>query len=328
MSKGMKRFFLICAVIFAAGGIMAIAGIAAGGISGLVKLSDRYDWFIGPGETTETVTFDTDGVQPTRNGQLFDSIKITGDADVTVCRGSDATKTNATFGVHYKVPDMHISNGVLYIDSNTGNSEGGVVNISGSDAYPHVRVYVPEDWKIKNIKADTSCGDISISDISVGKTDIKSDSGDIHMKSLDFDRAGITADSGDVDITEAEGGSFAIRTDSGDITVTDSSFSSGSVSSDSGDIDAEGLKSSGFEVKTGSGECIVSGELKGTTTVSSDSGDAYIKTSLRRSEYDLNTDLDSGDIDTEGSDTHSKHHSGRYTMNVQLGSGDLELTFR
>ena len=136
MSKGMKRFFMICTIVFAAGGVMAIAGLVSGGISGLDKLSDRYDWFIGPGKSTKTVHLDAEDVQQDAKGQLFDRIKISGDADVSVSRGSDANETRAVFGDHYKAPEMHISKGVLYIDSDESRS-GGVVNISGSDTYPH-----------------------------------------------------------------------------------------------------------------------------------------------------------------------------------------------
>ena len=53
MSKGMKRFFMICTIVFAAGGVMAIAGLVSGGISDLDKLSDRYDWFIRTGKIDE-----------------------------------------------------------------------------------------------------------------------------------------------------------------------------------------------------------------------------------------------------------------------------------
>ena len=122
------------------------------------------------------------------------------------------------------------------------------------------------------------------------------------------------------------------------MTLSDCSFSSGSAANGSGEVEADGLKSGGLDVKTGSGECTISGELKGTTSVRSSSGDASITTSLTRSCYDLTTDLNGGDMDIDNSDghdaddhdNHSKHHSGsrKYTMNVQLGSGNLELTFR
>lgn len=337
MSKGMKRFFMICTIVFAAGGVMAIAGLVSGGISGLDKLSDRYDWFIGPGKSTKTVHLDAEDVQQDANGQLFDRIKISGDADVSVSRGSDASETRAVFGDHYKAPEMHISKGVLYIDSDESRS-GGVVNISGSDAYPYVEVYVPDDWTIRDIEADSSCGDIDISDVTITRADIQSDSGDIHLGTTNFDKADITTDSGDISIIGAEGDSLTLKSGSGYMTLSDCSFSSGSAVNGSGEVEADGLKSGGLDVKTGSGECTISGELKGTTSVRSSSGDASITTSLTRSCYDLTTDLNGGDMDIDNSeghdaddhDNHSKHHSGsrKYTMNVQLGSGNLELTFR
>lgn len=337
MSKGMKRFFMICAIVFAAGSVMAIAGLVSGGISGLNKLSDRYDWFVGPDEKSTMVRLDTDGVKRTADGQLFDRIKISGDADVTVSTGSDAKETKAVFGEHYNAPEMHISKGVLYIDSENISS-GGVVNIRGSDTYPHVEVYVPEDWSIKAVEADTSCGDISIGNISIDGADINSDSGDICLGMMNFGKAGITTGSGEISIICAEGNRLTLKSDSGDMSISDCSFRSGSAVTGSGDINADALQSSGFDVKTGSGDCRISGELKGTTSVSSDSGDACITTSLSRSDYDLTTDLDSGDMDVDSSsdhdaddhDSHSNHHGSgsKYTMNVQLGSGDLELTFR
>ncbi len=65
------------------------------------------------GNSTKTVHLDAEDVQQDANGQLFDRIKISGDADVSVSRGSDANETRAVFGDHYKAPEMHISKGVL-----------------------------------------------------------------------------------------------------------------------------------------------------------------------------------------------------------------------
>ena len=153
---------------------------------------------------------DAEDVQQDANGQLFDRIKISGDADVSVSRGSDANETRAVFGDHYKAPEMHISKGVLYIDSDESRS-GGVVNISGSDAYPYVEVYVPDDWTIRDIEADSSCGDIDISDVTITRADIQSDSGDIHLGTTNFDKADITTDSGDISIIGAEGDSLTLK---------------------------------------------------------------------------------------------------------------------
>ncbi|MEI3502513.1 MAG: DUF4097 family beta strand repeat-containing protein [Anaerovoracaceae bacterium] len=235
-----------------------------------------------------------------RNGQLFDRIKISGDADVSVGGGSDANETRAVFGDHYKAPEIHISKGVLYIDSDESRS-GGVVNISGSDAYPYVEVYVPDDWTIRDIEADSSCGDIDISDVTITRADIQSDSGDIHLGTTNFDKADITTDSGDISIIGAEGDSLTLKSGSGDMTLSDCSFSSGSAVNGSGEVEADGVKSGGLDVKTGSGECTISGELKGTTSVRSSSGDASITTSLTRSCYDLTTDLNGGDMDIDNS---------------------------
>lgn len=44
MSKGLKRFFIICAIVVGAGILFSLAGFLTGGLNFLDRMSERYTW--------------------------------------------------------------------------------------------------------------------------------------------------------------------------------------------------------------------------------------------------------------------------------------------
>lgn len=327
MSKGKKMIFIICAIVFAVGCVMGIAGLVAGGISGLDKLSDKYSWFVGPGEDVKTAYLDVQNVSPTSDGQLFDRIRIEGDADVNVCIG-EADKTRVTYGKIYQQPEMYISKGVLYIKSQI--NDDAVINLSGDAQYPNVIVSCPEDWTIKEIDADISFGNLDIADIQLNTADINSNSGDICMENLSFGKAEITTDSGDVNIEMAEGRRMNIDSSTGDVSAGNLACGILDISTLSGNISTDGLKTGDLNVSSNSGECSIEGELKGDTVVKAESGDVDIATTLKKSEYELITNVESGELNIDGTDGAESQNSGshKYVIKAELGIGDLNMIFR
>lgn len=334
MSKGMRRFLLICAIVFAAGCVISITGFVTGGISGLSRISNRYVWFVAPSDELKTVYLDTSDVKKTSSGQLFDRIKIEGDADVTICSG-DTARTASTSGKNVKAPEMYIEKGVLYIKYKAGDS--GVINLSGKDTYPGVKVFCGSDWTLKSIDIDGSGGDYSISDVKVSDISADCGSGDLDMKAVHFGKADIKAGSGDTDIESSEGSSLKLKSGSGDIMLKDTAVADSDISADSGEVDIEGISSRYLKAATGSGDCNIQGVLKGTTDVSTKSGDVDIETELSRDAYELVTDVRSGEIsidrDDDDEDSHGSkgtHHAKdrQYTIKVKLDTGDLQMSFR
>ena len=333
MSKGMKKFLLICAIIFAAGCVISITGFVTGGISGLSRISDRYKWFVAPSDEVKTVYLDTSDVKKTSSGQLFDRIKIEGDADVTICSG-DTAKTRSTSGKNVKAPEMYIDKGVLYIKYKA--EDRGVINLSGKDTYPGVEVFCGSDWTLKSIDIDGSGGDYSISDVKVSDISADCGSGDFDMRAVHFDKTDIKAGSGETAIESSKGSSLKLKRGSGDIMLKDIDVADSDISTDSGEVDIEGISSRYLKAVTGCGDCSIQGVLKGTTDVSTKSGDVDIETEFSRDAYELVTDVRSGEISIDrddDEDTHEskdRHHSKdrKYTIKVKVDTGDLQMSFR
>lgn len=327
MSKGKKKIFMICAIVFAVGCVMGIAGLVAGGISGLNRLADKYSWFVGPDETIRTVYLDTQDASPASDDQLFDRIRIEGDADVNVCVG-EVDRTRVTCGKSYQQPEMYISKGVLYIKSQI--SDDAVINLSGDAQYPDVVVCCPENWTIREIDADTSFGDLDIAGIKLKNADINSSSGDVCMENSSFGKAEITTDSGDVDIERAEGSRMNIESGTGDVSADSLTCRIMDISTLSGNVSCDGLKTGELNVSSGSGECSIEGELKGDTMVKAESGDVDIVTTLKKSEYELVTNVESGELNIENTDGTEIRNDGsrKYVIKAELGIGDLNISFR
>lgn len=137
MSKGLKRFFIICAITVGLGVILLIAGLVTGGITSMDKMNERYSWFKA-GEIDRTYLH-------LQEGEKFDSIDIKGDLDITICEGNSAN-TTISFDRDGAAPVLEVDNGVLTVK--TVDDDGNViVNFASGDLTPNLEIYVPKNKK-------------------------------------------------------------------------------------------------------------------------------------------------------------------------------------
>lgn len=334
--SNIARFFIVCAVVFCIGLVMAVGGAAAGGIKGMEKIAKENKWISeGPGELTS----DYMGVDD------FDAIETTGDADVVILtekyfgdsrwmdehndldvesmlaiNGTSTPEAGHVLvarGDKTAAPDVRVEDGVLKIDSEKISFEDGIsFNFSKAPSQPVVYVFC-DDGELSEIKADTFGGDIKVGGVRFKKANIKSDSGDAVMYGV-------------------RGGSASFSLKSGDARLSGKFSESADVTTLSGDIDLSGTFKGPTTVTAASGDVTMSGKLLGETTVTVKSGDTDIESELSPEEYSLDLKAASGDIqisedgnEEEYDDYQAKvqRGDGPNKLKVDSASGDIKIAF-
>ncbi|MDO4545701.1 MAG: DUF4097 family beta strand repeat-containing protein [Bacillota bacterium] len=225
MSKGLKKFFIICAIMVGVGLVMLMLGFVTGGIQSIDKLAERYDWIHG---NEERVYMHLD------EGAQFDSIQVTGDADVVICTG-DTSKTRVSYGEKGPVPELYVEDGVLKINAEVG--DGGVISLGDGDTFPVAEIYCPEGINLAGIDLELDYGDATIENVTADRISIDSDFGDIDFTNVTFNSADIVTDDGDIDAEGITSGGLVIESNFGDCDLSGTFTGTTEITVDDGEVD-------------------------------------------------------------------------------------------
>lgn len=126
---------------------------------------------------------------------------------------------------------------------------------------PHrlrVRVAIPRGVKL--ISAEMGGGDLELSGISVGNTEVRTGGGDIRVSQFGADTLDLTCGGGDITLTGVKAGRVSVKTGGGDIEAARIEVGAAlSLSTGGGDIKAEGTAGS-LVLRTGGGDVKVNME--------------------------------------------------------------------
>ena len=251
MGKKAKRFLIICSIVIGAGLLITIIGVAAGGIDGIEKMSNRYAWISGPLPNEEQQVLDA--------SQTFDSIEISGDLDLEVMKGNEDS-VKLIYPKDSGSYDMKVENNTLVV--NYTYKENVIINLSDEDSDPRLVITRRDAESIKNIKADISWGDVDLQNLTVDNVTLNLVSGDadlshsqigtlkVDMAFGDLETVGITCGSvtaeladGDCDLDGTFNGNISVNIDYGDVEIrtrlAESQYTV-SARSDYGEIEAGG----------------------------------------------------------------------------------------
>ncbi|WP_311538457.1 DUF4097 family beta strand repeat-containing protein [uncultured Anaerococcus sp.] len=115
----------------------------------------------------------------------------------------------------YKL-DVSFEGGVLKLKSKI---EGK--NLYMKDKIPIVRIFLPAEGGIEEIKGSIGAGDVKIDDLEVKNFDLKIRSGNISLNN-GFFQGSITNESGSISLDKSEISNTILKTTTGDIKITDS----------------------------------------------------------------------------------------------------------
>ena len=229
MSKGLKRFFIICAIAVGLGLLLSVVGYVTGGIRALDKVSDKYEWFEVGEPDMSYMQLD--------EGTDFDAVDVKGSVDVVICRGN-VEKARLRFDKKSAPPQLEVIDGVLKVSADIGD-DNAFVDLSLGDSMPRVEIYVPEGKTLKNIDIDSDYGDVTMENISAGNIKIEDGYGDMDFTSVECAGLHIVSDTGDVDSRNLKCSGLYIDSDCGDIDISGEFTGTTEIRSDSGDVEID-----------------------------------------------------------------------------------------
>ena len=226
MSRGLKRFFIVCAAAAGIGLILAAAGFVSGGIGAFDRVADRYDWISGsPGEMK---------YEDVEHGADFDSIRIRGDMDVRIRSGKqDSVKIG--YGENMKAPAVEFSDGVLTVDG-TDRHKGITINLTSSNYEPVIEVICSSDRTLNAINIETENGDVEITDMHAGSIAVESEYGELCMNAVTFDRGSFDVENGDIECSDIVSSGMSIENEYGDCSLSGELSGNNEISMENGSL--------------------------------------------------------------------------------------------
>lgn len=274
---------IICAVMCGVGLILGCIGYATNGVKNFDRLTEKYSWLHGSDGEFEYVYL--------KDGEAFDSIVTKGDMDVVI-RTGDPQKTRIGCGKNLGTPTLQVKNGVL--TATMPETKGGMYLDFHESQYPTLEVYCPAGTTLNTVHVDLDCGDISIGDLSMGRMEIETDTGDVRLEHVTWQHGSIDVDSGDVSCVDVQSGSLQLSSDVGD--------------------------------------CSLQGAFKGVNDIELDSGDLELQTTLSESDYSIDAATEAGDLCIGENllsdyEAHFKSGTGKHRLNIEGDTADIMVKF-
>ena len=338
MSKT-KRFIMICAIVCAVGIAFSLAGIAAGGVKNLHKVSEHHSWFnFGPSyvnmdESTENVgdftKIEAEGpmdivvVAPGQEVEseglmnkflenvVIDSGLLSGDpgtVDVRWPKGKDKPEVKNDNGVLKIKVDKKYTN---FVGFNFDIGDGDEDSDGAGSTVPVVIIHCTAD-QLDKIKIVDYCGDAFIIGAKSSDTDLNLDFGDIVILRGSGDELSLIISAGDIWIDSADYGKTTVKSDAGDTVI----------SGCNGDI----------SLKTDSGDVDISG-CTGNIHAEANYGDISFKSSLPQDKFDISVKAEYGDVNIGGNtyEDPSKEitfKGGPNKITLTTDTGDINVKFK
>lgn len=350
MNKSVKGIAIVAAAMVTVGLILTGIGFMIGGNQHIYL--DSKGIHVGDREGGKAVSGELVSFSQSVDG--FSSISVDLDYyDVDLVPG-DQFAVQGAYSSEAGKPEIKIENDTLVIKDTSKIGINLDIDLPGlvfQNDQPNIKIYYPEDTKLKNIVIRSGASDLDFEDLTAeeagfyldfGKLELSNitannitvemDSGDCTMKAIKAaDHLIVTNNFGKTTLDGAEMKSLKVDADSGDVTLTDTAFEQGDLTLNFGKLTAKGMTSKGLKAESDSGDVDLQGELLGLTDVSCDMGKVTIRPGAQRDQfnYELNTDLGSvsiADSKVSGS-TAINNAAAPNTLKITTDMGDINVIF-
>jgi len=251
-------------------------------------------------------------------------------------------------------PIIQVENDTLVIKSSRNKVFNLNIDLPGlifDTNHPHIKIYYPENTKLKDVVIRCDASDLGITDLVAEKAEFDLDFGKLELTNITADNITVDMDSGDCTMknmkaadkltitnnfgkTTLEGAemkTLKVDADSGDVTLIDTTFDSGDLKLNFGKLTAEGMTSNGLKAESDSGDVNLEGKLTGLIDVTCNMGKVTVNPGAPRDQFNLELNADMGSVSIEGAQVSgsmaSNNPSAKNTLKITTDMGDINVNF-
>lgn len=293
MSKGLRIFMIVCAVMVAVGLALAGVGFLLGGTPNLPLNGHFLHW------STEEykAVYSGESVEDEKALAAFSSVELrVGVSEVRFIE-SDQYRVEYAYDKGFGKTNVEVRNGTLYVEDKL-KAKGLFPSVNGWD-FPknskglYVNVYFPAGTEFERIKIECNLGSADLRDMKIDSLTAELNLGSLYLSD-------VTAESAEFDL-------------------------------DLGDLEAKDLETHSMKAYLDLGSLEIAGSFSGITNVECSLGDIDIKTSLPKEEYNFDVDVDLGNFklnDKKLGTPYETDGNAANTMELNCDMGDVRVECR
>lgn len=214
--------------------------------------------------------------------------------------------------INYSVKD-----GVLTINDSSKEENGIHIGIYFNNSEQGIKLYVPEDCNLNELKIYSSSSDIKITEVDCENININNEYGDVELSNISCGDMVLKLESGDLNLTSIESKKISFENEYGSVKFKEVNGEELSCVMDSGDFNGENLNiSKNYSIESDYGSINIKNSDFGNFKATLNSGD-FDSDSINISQ-DCDIKSEYGSVNVENSSL------GNFTAN--LDSGDIELS--
>ncbi len=323
MKKGLHVVLILCFLLFVAGAIILVIGLARGG-----KMFFTIDYFNHKVNTSGTVKM----IEGDKELSEYSSLDIdVNAAEVRVVEGDGYKVKYAlyednepTIGVEDKTLKISTS-----INSNTFSFEL-FGNNAEENKSPYIEITVPAGTKFENAEISTNAGDIKLDGYDITTLFIESNAGSADLSNLSVATLNIDVDYGQVDIDDIEADELKIKANAGSADITGLTAESADVDMNCGGLDISSSEIDSLTAKLNLGNAKVDETRIDKVDIDTNAGNVDLKMIGEEADYYIDVDVSAGDFMLNGKKQESNYsaNSGKErSIKVESDAGSVSIDF-
>ena len=300
MKKGLIITFIICAVLFALGVVMVIAGWKMGAATDFdIDLVNRRIHSVNE-KNMKSGEVETG---------VFSDIDIDMSAsDVNIIEG-DSFKV--VYKVYEEAPEIKNDNGKLIIKEKENSKKFrfhlGFEELDDS----HVDIFIPKGTAINECKVDINAGDLLIETQTMAKLDVDTDAGNIKINESELGDALFKSNAGNLSLNDTKADKIDGDVDYGNFKIEDSEITDLTLDTDAGNTKIEKTRINNVDIKA-------------------DAGNVKLDLIGEMADYSIDAKADFGNLKIDGEKQGNKFSvegkSGK-SIKVNANAGNIDIDF-
>lgn len=261
MTRGMRKFLVVCGIVISVGLLLSMVGWILGGIKGLAGVEDKVSWisFGGHGEEMRTMKLEP-----------FSSIDLDCDMGSVELIQSDSFFMEMNYDKKIGAPEVEVEGETLEITSQRHRGWWLDFNVfRGKDyADTKMKIYYPKGTVFQNIRLENDMGDIELKGLQAEMVDVASACGDVTLDGLTADSLSLDCDMGDIEARGLQTKGVDAEINMGNVELAGTLAGTTKISCDMGDCTLEtelDKKSYSIHTDIDMGDCSINGQDVGST---------------------------------------------------------------